>query len=144
MGDIMTPENQALIEQVKKFYNTYNETKGSNAADVIDLCADDIRWQSLGAPAAGTEFLEDGTGKEKVRTYLRDLYAGWTMLHYTVNEFIVSDDRIVILSDVEFEFDATQKRVATPKADIMHIKDGQITNFFEFYDTAALQAATLS
>ena len=79
----MTHENAALIEKIKAFYKTYDETKGANATDIVDLCSDQVRWKSLGTPAEGFEFIEDGTGKEKVRTYLRDLYQGWSMIHYT-------------------------------------------------------------
>lgn len=140
----MTPENLALIEQIKSFYKAYDETKGACATEIVDLCADDIRWQSLGAPAQGFEFIEDGTGREKVRTYLRDLFEGWTMLHYSVSEFITAEDQLIIRSDVEFEFDATGKRVQTPKADFMKLKNGQITEFFEFFDTAALRDATVA
>ena len=98
----MTPENAKLLSQIKNFYAAYDQTKGACATDFIDLCSDDIKWQSLGTPSKGIEFIEDGKGKEKVRTYLKDLFAGWTMIHYTVTEIIATDERIIILADVEF------------------------------------------
>jgi len=139
----MTPENTSLLSQIKAFYAAYDQTKGACATDFIDLCTDDVKWQSVGTPSEGIEFTEDGVGKDKVRTYLKALFDGWTMIHYTVSEIIATDERVVILADVEFEFDATSKRVRTPKADVLRIKDGQVTEFFEYFDTAGLQAATV-
>ena len=138
----MTDSLEDLVAKVRAFYVAYDETEGANAADLLDLCADNIRWRTIGGPAQGAEFMKDYNGKENVRAYWEGLYEQWSMIEYTLTEIVADKDRIVVLAEAEFKFDANGQHVTTPKADILTVKDGKIIEFFEFLDTAALLKVT--
>ena len=65
------------------------------------------------------------------------------MIYYRVDEYIAQGDRVVALGQVSFKHKKTGKTLATPKADFHKFRDGKISEFFEFYDTAgAIEKAT--
>ncbi|MEM6900375.1 MAG: nuclear transport factor 2 family protein [Pseudomonadota bacterium] len=65
------------------------------------------------------------------------------MDHYTVTDIVAEGDRIIVLSDTKFAFKATGKSVETEKADVWRVRDGQLVEFFELFDTASMRAAAL-
>lgn len=139
----MVEVNSELIASIRHFYDQYHETKGANAKDIIPLCSEDVSWRSLGGPAAGSEFLVPGTKRENVAAYLDGLFDQWRMDHYTVTDIVAEGDRIIVLSDTKFTFKATGKSVETEKADVWRVRDGQLVEFFELFDTASMRAAVL-
>ena len=62
----------------------------------------------------------------------------------TPTEFIADGDRVVVLSTCAFRHRGSGKVAESPKADVYRFRDGQIVEFFEFFDTAAAFAATRS
>lgn len=138
----MTTSLEDLVPKVRTFYEEYDATEGTNADDLLALCDDNIQWRTIGGPARGAEFMKDYNGKENVRAYWKGLYEQWTMIEYTLTEIVADKDRIVVLANAEFKFDANGKHVVTPKADVLTVKDGKIVEFFEFLDTAALLSVT--
>lgn len=63
------------------------------------------------------------------------------MIHFSVTDIVSSGETIVVLANTEFKCKATGRQAITPKADVLKVRNGQIIEFFEFFDTAALQAA---
>jgi ketosteroid isomerase-like protein len=50
---------------------------------------------------------------------------------------------VVALCDVSFRHKRTGKVATSPKVDVHRFRDGKISEFFEYYDTAGLAAAVV-
>lgn len=137
----MTTEstNVALL---KEAYRQWHETKGTSVDHWMDLMTDDVRFGSLAAGAAPVAFTSPASSRIEVRRYFAGLGAEWEMIYYRVNEYIAQNDRVVALCDVSFRHKQSGKVATSPKADFHRFRDGKICDFYEFYDTAALAAAT--
>jgi hypothetical protein len=64
------------------------------------------------------------------------------MIHYTTEQFIVEGDDIAVRGSTSWRNRKTGLVCDTPKADFWTFRDGKIVEFREYYDTAALIAAT--
>ncbi len=135
-----TPDENAA--RLRHAYQRWHDTKGGSADTWLDLMADDVRMRSVGEGAPGMDFTRPNVGKAAAAAYFAGLAGDWEMVHYTADEFIARDDRVVVLSLVAFRYRATGKVASSPKADVFRFRDGMIVEFFEFFDTAAALAAT--
>ncbi len=105
--------------------------------------ADDVQWSSVvDEQSAGMEFAEDTNAKSGVVRYFEKLAATWEMEFCQIDEYVAQDDRVVVLGNVKWRNRATGKSVETKKVDVFRMKDGMITEFCEFYDTAKAIAAS--
>ena len=137
----MTEANSNL-DLIKEAYRRWNEEKGTAFDFWMDLLAEDVDFRSLGAGAAGIEFTKDRSSKDSVRSYFEGLGADWEMLHYSPEEYIVEGDRVVMRGHCGWRHRRSGKAVETPKADFFRFRDGKVVAFYEFFDTAAVLAAT--
>ncbi len=65
------------------------------------------------------------------------------MVHYYADEFIAQGDRLVMLGRCAWRNRQTGRIVKSPRADFLRMRDGKISSFFEFYDTAKTLSATI-
>ena len=131
------------VSRLKEAYRLWHETKGASVPQWLDLLAEDVRFRSLSGGAPGMEFTRDCHSRADVERYYAEMAADWEMVHYTVDEFIAQDDRVVMLGSCAWRNRRTGSVVETPKADIFKFKDGRIVDFLEFYDTAKAMAASV-
>lgn len=136
----MTPE-QRNIALLQPLYDIWNSTKGARFDHLLDVVADDVRWQSLPRGGAGMEFTRCCHSREEVLRYFSGLTETWELLAYDVHEYIAQGDRVVALSRCAFRHRRTGRTVETDKADVVRLRDGKIVEFLEFFDTAAAEAA---
>ena len=137
------PTDTADLDRIRAAYQAWNDTKGQSMQHWLDLMSPSVRFRSLAGGAPGLEFTQDCQCSSDVERYFGALAQDWTMDHYTVDELIASDDRVVMLGHMAWTHKRTGRKVETPKADFLRMKDGKVVEFFEFYDTAkAIAAAT--
>jgi uncharacterized protein len=131
------------VSLLREAYQKWHDTKAGSVDHWLGLMSDDIQFRSLAGGAAKMEFTSTSTCKDEVKHYFAELTNQWSMIHYTVDEFIAQDDRVVALGSCSFRHKKTGKILETPKADFHKFRDGKICQFFEFYDTAqAIASAT--
>ena len=111
-------------------------------SDWIDALADDVEWRSIGEESSGLEFSAASRSKDEVLQYFERLAKDWEMLSYDADEFVAEGDRVVMIGRCSWRSKETGKVVETPKVDVFRMRDGKITHFFEFFDTAKAVAAT--
>ncbi len=128
------------IKIMKAVYDVYVASKGQNIDLLLSYLGEDTRWSSIGSNGVA-KFLRDHHGPDDVRAYFRDLYQDWEMERYDVTEYVAQDDRVIVLGEVAFRHKLTGRHVETKKADIWRLEGGRIMEFFEFFDTAAIEAA---
>ena len=137
----MTPEEEN-VALLRPLYAAWNETKGASFGAFLDIIADDVDWRSLADGGVGMDFTRSGKTKGDVERYFEGLGRDWEMLHYVIDDYVAQGDRVVALGRCGFRHRRTGRVVETDKADVVRIRDGRIVSFFEYYDTAGVDAAT--
>lgn len=138
----MTAEEEANVATLTKGFTEWGETRGASVDNWMNLMADDVQWQTLGAAAAGHEFTQGCRCKPDVKRYFDELGTSWEMLSYQMNEFIAQGDRVVAMGETSWRHRGTGKVVHTPLVNVLRMRNGKIADFMEFYDTAAAMAGT--
>ena len=62
------------------------------------------------------------------------------MNHYTVTDYVAGGPYVLVLADVSFTNKQTGRTFVSPKADLWRFNRGKVTEFYEYYDTAAVMA----
>ena len=130
-------------EILKDVYRRWHETRGGCVDDILGICDDAVAFGSLAEGAEPLAFTAAVTGKERLRSNFNGLLGSWEMIRYIVDELVGEDDRVVAIGSTAWRNRATGKSVETPKVDVWRFKDGRVTEFFEYYDTAKLMAASV-
>ena len=138
MGD--EQKNKAILQEA---YRLWDETKGGSTQHWLDIADDDICFGSLAAGEPRAEFTACRNNKEEMAQYLDGLVSDWSMVHYTIDDYIAEGDQVVAVGSTEWTNKRTGKSVDTKKVDVSRFENGKMVEFFEYYDTAKLfEAAT--
>ena len=129
------------VGKLRRAYQLWHDTRGGSAQHWLDLMADDVVMRSITAGAPGMDFTRANDGKAEAARYFAGLAADWEMIHFTPEEYVAQGDRVVVLSRVAFRYRRTGRVVESPKADVFRFHNGQIIEFFEFFDSAQVVAA---
>lgn len=135
MSDAAT--NKALF---KDAFERWHETKGGSVDHWMSIMADEIDFRSLAEGGGGLDFTARRRSKAEVGEYMGGLLAMFEMIHYKVDFLVAEDDRVIAVGSTSWRNRETGATFDTPKADIARFKDGKIVEFFEIYDTAAVQS----
>ena len=133
-----TAEN---VKKLKDAYKQWHDTKGGSVNVWLDMMAEDVKVRSLAAGQAAVAFTAAKSSKEDFKRYFDGLLGDWEMINYKTEHFIAEGDRVAMLGSTAWRNRRTGRVVDTPKADFWTFRDGQVVEFFELYDTAALVAA---
>lgn len=136
----MTSE-EANVAILRRMFDEWNDSKGAGSQALDDVFHADIRFTSLAGGAPGVDFTVSRNGKEDFLSYIDGLTRDWAMCFYRVDEFIAQGDRVVAIGATRWLNKKTNKPVETRKVDVFRMRDGQIVEFDEYYDTAQLIAA---
>ena len=129
------------LARLKRAYELWDKTKGTDTTMWTDLFADNVRFRSLAAGRPGVDFTMECRSASDVARYFAGLAADWTMNHYRTETFAVDGDRIVMSGTTSWTHKRTKRTVDTPKVDLVVFRDGRIVEFFELYDTEMILAA---
>ena len=129
------------VKKLKDAYKQWHDTKGGSVNVWLDMMADDVKVRSLAAGQAAVAFTAAKSSKEDFKRYFDGLLGDWEMINYRTEHFIAEGDRVAMLGSTAWRNRRTGRVVDTPKADFWTFRDGQVVEFFELYDTAALVAA---
>lgn len=135
-------EEQANVEILKTAFKVWNETRGGSIDHWLSILAEDVDFRSLAEGEKGLEFTSRRSARDEVAEYLQGLVDQLEMIHYTVDEYVAQDDRVIAIGRTAWKNRVTGKAFDTPKVDVVRFRDGQIVEFFELYDTAMVLAAS--
>ena len=131
----------ANVKILKDAYRRWNDSRGGSVEEIMEICAPDICWGSVPRGAAPLEFAKDCSSKDEMRGYFDGLLSGWTMEHYTIDEYVAQGDAVVARGSCAWVNKQTGKRAETPKVDFWRFRDGKAVEFYEYFDTASVAAA---
>ena len=129
------------VEALRVAYREWERSKGENADCWLSILDDNVKLRSLSEGRPGMEFSRRRQSKAEVAAYLTGLAADWSMNYFKIDEFVAQGDRVVAIGSCGWRNKRTGKSVDTPIVGLWRFKNGKITEFFELYDTATVQAA---
>ncbi len=133
----------ANVRILKDAYHQWQTTRGGSVEHWLGIVDDDIQFGSLAEGAQPLAFATSYTRRDQLGVYFTGLLNDWTMVHYTMNEFIAQGDAVVARGSCKWTNKRTDKTVETPKIDFWRFRDGKAVEYYEYYDTAKVyQAAT--
>ena len=133
-------QEAANVEQLREAYRNWHESKGGSADHWMSICDERIDFRSLADGVEKLEFTQRYKSREDLAEYFNGLTGSFDMIHFTVDEFVAQDDRVAAPGRRP-DRNNTVKEFETPKVDVWRFKDGRAIEFFEYYDTAIVQAA---
>lgn len=133
---------QTNTEILRTAYAKWHETKGGSVDHWLSLMSDKIDFRSLADGEGGLNFTKTVESRADMERYFSGLSADMEMIHYTIDQYVAQDDRVVVVGTTSWRVKATDKTFTTPKVDVVRFEDGKIVSFFEYYDTAKIIAAT--
>ena len=135
-------EEARNVEVLKQAYRRWSETKGGNSEEWLAICAERIAFGSLAHGPAAAPYMTAYHSRDLLKEYFEGLGRDWEMMEFNADHFVAQGDRVVMLGRCAWRFRKTDKVVWTQKADSWRFAEGKAVEYFEFYDTAQVLAAT--
>ncbi len=136
----VTSATRGNVKVLKKLYAQWDKTRGGSADAIMQILAPDVLWGSLTQGADPVAFTRTRKTRDEVGEYFRGLEHAFTMKYYNVREYIAGGPFVLALAEVSFTNKATGKTFVSPKADLWRFARGKATEFYEYFDTAAVMA----
>ncbi|MBW4618474.1 MAG: nuclear transport factor 2 family protein [Cyanosarcina radialis HA8281-LM2] len=127
------PANQQLVQQA------YQSVGAGDVRSLLNSLAEDVRWQlpeMENVPFAGTWH-----GRERVEQFFSTVAQAQDVIEFEPEDFIAQDDKVVVLGRFSHRVRSTGKVSTSPWAHVWTLKDGKVTHFYEYVDTAAVSRA---
>jgi ketosteroid isomerase-like protein len=131
----------ANVQILKDAYHSWNESKGGSVEQLLSICDPGINWDSVPRGAAPLEFAKQYNGREALQGYFSQLLNEWTMISYTIDEYVAQGDAVFARGSCAWTNKKTGKVADTPKVDFWRFRDGKAVEFYEYFDTAHVAAA---
>lgn len=120
------------VEIVKQGYEKFGS---GDIEGLLNLFSDDISWKS--PTIEGAPFTGERNGREDVADFFASLNESEEFSNFEPTEFIAKDDKVVVLGKSAGTIKTTGRNFETEWVHIFTVKDGKVTAFLEFFDTAA-------
>lgn len=127
-------ENEKIVREV---YAAYLR---ADLEAVLETCSEDTEWLAFG-PADRLPYAGSHRGREQVARYFAILDDKEESKHLVPQEFIAAGDKVIVLGDYKARVNANGRRFQTDFVHVFTLRGGKITNFRDYYDTAAAVAA---
>jgi uncharacterized protein len=123
-------ENTELVQR------TYGSFGDGDIPALLDSLSEDVQWVTAeveGVPTGGT-----WRGREQVGQFFETLSDVLEVRQLELREYVAQDDRVVALGHYAWHVKATGKVWESDFAHVLSVRDGKVTRFQEYTDTAAL------
>jgi ketosteroid isomerase-like protein len=120
--------------------DAYLAYRNRNLDALRNCLAEDVKWFAIGPPdlipTAGTRY-----GHDQVEQYFANLDGMEDIQSFEPEEFIIEGDKVVAMGDLERRIDSSGILRQSPWVHLFTLRDGKISDFRSFYDTAAAVTA---
>lgn len=124
---------QQNLEIVRRGYDAFGR---GDLDTLLSLFDENIEWFSPGPadlPTAGTR-----RGRQQVADFFKILDELFEFQRFEPKTFIAQEDCVVVLGEDTARIKATSKVLDSEWAHVFSLREGKITSFHEYLDTAAL------
>jgi ketosteroid isomerase-like protein len=129
----MSEKNTAIAQQA------YENFKTGNIQALLDQLSDNVTWnlpEVEGVPLSGKR-----TGRDSVKEFFATVARDQEVIEFEPREFVAEGDKVVSLGHYKWRVKGTGREFASNFAHVFTIRDGKVTGFREFFDSAAVAAA---
>lgn len=126
-------ENTALVKQA------YEKFKTGDIQGLLNLLSEDITWQL--PEIESVPFSGRREGRAQVGEFFSLLAEDQDTLQFEPREFVAQNDKVIALGTYNWRVKATGREYGGEWAHVFTVRDGKITGFHEYMDTAAATAA---
>jgi uncharacterized protein len=121
-------ENTQLVQQA------YRDFQNGDIPALLDALSEDVEWvvpEVEGVPGRGT-----WRGPEQVGEFFRILSDTQEPRQLELREFVAQGDKVVVLGHYVWHVKATGKEWESDFVHALSVRDGKVTRFQEYTDTA--------
>ena len=125
--------NTRLVQQA------YQSVGAGDFQSLLNSLAEDVQWQlpeMENVPFAGTWH-----GREEVGRFFSTVDQAQAVVEFEPEDFIAQGDKVVVLGRFASHVKSTGRVSASAWAHVWTFKDGKVTHFREYVDTAAVSRA---
>ena len=126
-------ENTKVVQQAYQFF------KSADIQSLLGLMSDDVSWQL--PKVENVPFSGKRQGREAVGQFFSTLAEVQDVVSFEPREFVAQNDKVVVLGTYTWRLKANGREYGGEWAHVFTIRDGQITGFHEYMDTASAAAA---
>ena len=127
---------QDNVEVVKRAYENF---KAGDIGALLGQMSEDVDWrlpEIQGAPFAGAR-----KGRGQVSEFFSSLADSQDVLSFEPREFVAQGDKVVALGSYRWRVKKNGREYGGEWAHVFTVRDGKITSFHEYMDSAAAAAA---
>lgn len=133
MAEDVTARNRIRVEEI------YTAYLAGDMPTVMASLAEDVRWVS--GEDAAAPWCGERVGRDGVAAYFAALAAECRILDYRIGRIIVDGDWAAVTATLHARFHRTGIEQELAKVDVLRLRDGEVAEFREYYDTSAIAAA---
>lgn len=126
-------ENTQIVKQ------GYERFGSGDIDGLLELFSEDIHWKT--PDINGSPFTSEIHGKDNVRDFFGLLVETEEFTNFEPKEFITEGNKVVVLGRSAGNVTTTGRNFETDWVHIFTVKDGKVTGFLEFFDTAVMERA---
>ena len=129
----MSEQNTAIAQKA------YENFKTGNIQALLDQMSDEVTWELPeveGVPLSGKR-----TGRDSVKEFFAMVARDQEVIEFEPREFVAAGDKVVSLGHYQWRVKDTGRDFASHFAHVFTIRDGKVTAFREYFDSAALASA---
>ena len=126
-------QNKQLVQEAYRMFQR------GDIPGILDRCTDDAEWtspESEYVPFAGSFH-----GRQGVAEFFSKLDASTQAIRFEPREFIAEGDKVVVLGHATWHVKSTGRELDTPWVHVFTMRDGKMSRFEAFADTAAAERA---
>ena len=126
-------------QQLGIVQQAYSHFKHGDIQSLLSLVSGDIEWEL--PEIENVPFSGKRRGKSEVQEFFSTLAASQDAVQFIPMEFITQGDKVVVLGHEEWKTKEGGHQFKTDWVHVFTIRNGRITCFKEYMDTAAIAAA---
>jgi uncharacterized protein len=128
-------------QNVSVVQNAYAAFGRGDIATLLGYMTDDIQWRPVIGTAKHVPFSGERTGKAGVGEFFKQVAASEDFQQFDPREFVAQGDKVVALGHYRAVTKATGRTFESDFVMVFTLRDGKITAFQEFTDSAGINAA---
>jgi ketosteroid isomerase-like protein len=137
--NLLREKTMSEKENIEVVQQAYQSFKTGNIEALLGLLTEDVEWQL--PEIENVAYSGRREGREQVAGFFASLADVQESLSFEPREFVAQNDKVVALGSYTWRVKATGREYGGDWAHVFTVRDGKITGFQEYMDTAASAAA---
>ena len=128
-------------QNTKVVQDAYAAFGRGDITTLLSYLTDDIQWQGVIGTAAHVPFSGERRGKTQVAEFFRQVEASEDFQQFEPREFVAQGDKVVAIGHYRAVTKPTGKGFESDFVMVFTLRDGKVSRFQEFTDSAGINAA---